>query len=376
MRRPHHTFIIFLVLIGVMTFPTKLLAQGGNELKIIAIANKQAHTLHEKPEGKPIKGVVYRLWKIDGELTREKATTLLKQLATRSVADLDRDYPDLPPKNTPPTDDTGIVVMKNLPAGYYYVRGVTQKQGVLDSDWKQAPFLVELPYTQPDGTQTNSVTVYPKATTEPEPPVPPDTPTGGEKFVKVSAFDEKALEGAVFKVVQRVVDEEGIEKKDNTGAYIYKSVEKNGKTIILKSGPDGRFEVTGLPYGVYYLIETIVPKGYLGLKEPLAFTIDKNSYEDTAIIKIRNQKGPDTLETPSEPETKSEPVPVKPPVKPPTPPKPGKPVKPGIQVPETGDITAFVAMITGTLFIVMGTYFYRDGKKASRKKGPVDSTNP
>lgn len=48
--------------------------------------------------------------------------------------------------------------------------------------------------------------------------------------------------------------------------------------ITLVSAVDGKFEIKGLAYGDYTLIETVPPAGYTNLAEPIPFTVNANSY--------------------------------------------------------------------------------------------------
>ncbi len=371
MKSHKKMIIIALLLVGLMALPLASFANGFNTLTIISMDNKALHHLDQRPSdgGVPHKGITFRIWQLPDRDGMRPVNEMLTELKDLTVAMMDAKYPNLPPTNSPLTDITGTTVFRDLPDGYYYVRAVNQKGTEWESDWHIVPFLVKLPYIQIDGTQTSAITVYPKGSIPEKPDEPEKPPTGGERFVKVSASKEKPLEGASFKVVVRVVDDRGEEVTDSKGAYVYKAVMVDGKELLVRSGADGRFEVTGLPYGVYYLIETVAPQGYLGLIEPLAFTVDATSYDDTAIIKIINKEGP----LPSPPDEETPEVPPTPPT-PPTPPKPPSPpkppVKPGIQVPETGDITVFIAMVTGGLFIGLGTYFYKDSVQTKEKANP------
>lgn len=48
--------------------------------------------------------------------------------------------------------------------------------------------------------------------------------------------------------------------------------------VVLLSDKDGKFEIKGLAYGNYSLTETVAPAGYVKLAEPIAFTVDAESY--------------------------------------------------------------------------------------------------
>ncbi|MDZ5501362.1 SpaA isopeptide-forming pilin-related protein [Enterococcus cecorum] len=76
---------------------------------------------------------------------------------------------------------------------------------------------------------------------------------------------------------------------------------KEKATKFISNEEDGTFEVTGLAYGsadekhdeassTYYLVEVTAPKGYALLREPVEFTVNASSYEDTHTIKVNNNK--------------------------------------------------------------------------------------
>ena len=53
---------------------------------------------------------------------------------------------------------------------------------------------------------------------------------------------------------------------------------KTKGALVLTSDNQGRFEVTGLAYGDYQLVELTAPEGYAKLNEPVKFKVEKGSY--------------------------------------------------------------------------------------------------
>ena len=53
---------------------------------------------------------------------------------------------------------------------------------------------------------------------------------------------------------------------------------KDNGALVLTSDNQGRFEVTGLAYGDYQLVELTAPEGYAKLNEPVKFKVEKGSY--------------------------------------------------------------------------------------------------
>lgn len=126
----------------------------------------------------------------------------------------------------------------------------------------------------------------------------PELHTGGAKFVKQDRADQRKLGGAEFVVK----NSEGQYLLQEDGGTIW--VDTEGKaTKFTSNDPDGTFEVKGLAYGsanqaataaeassTYYLVEVTAPKGYAKLQEPIKFTVNASSYQDTHTIEVNNSK--------------------------------------------------------------------------------------
>ena len=107
----------------------------------------------------------------------------------------------------------------------------------------------------------------------------PEVHTGGKKFVKVGkTTGSAALSGAEFKIF-----------KAGTTQYLQADWSWGSKADarVFTSGADGKFEVTGLAYGDYFLEETKAPTGY-NLRADVDFTVASGSYADASTATITN----------------------------------------------------------------------------------------
>lgn len=95
---------------------------------------------------------------------------------------------------------------------------------------------------------------------------PPKVYTGGFKFLKVSYDKTTTLAGARFDV--------------------YTDYDIKVATVI--SDSQGKFEVKGLTYGNYYLVETKAPDGYELNTAKIDFTVTKTSYYNTTPLYVTN----------------------------------------------------------------------------------------
>ncbi|MGJ3509918.1 SpaA isopeptide-forming pilin-related protein [Enemella sp. A6] len=269
-------------------------------------AGRNTLIVHPSAEEGAVRPVAYTVWQIAD--TDSDPHTVAEQLEPLDDAQLAARYPN---HVTAPVDDTGNATFADLPDGRYYGRAALADGS--STLMISAPFVVDLPQVAADGTVSTEVTVHPKVVEPTEPPPPP--PTGGERFVKVNGSGEK-LAGASFVLMAK------------NDADEYSRVRIGGHPVVVTSGRDGRFDITGLAHGRYYLMETKAPAGYRQLSEPIAFTVDDNSYDDSTIISITNVALP-----PSE-------------------------------IPKAGDITLLISLITAAILIGMGVYFYRGARES------------
>lgn len=225
------------------------------------------------------------------------------------------------------------------------------------------PFIIDLPFRTDKGDQP-TVDVYPKT----EPPPDDDEPQGGERFRKVDDAGQ-GLAGARFKLVVQARQANGDPLWDAQGNPVYQSYLMNGKEVILHSDEGGRFEIRGLPFGDYWLIETVSPTGYSLLKEPLAFTVSEFNYEDDSVVRIINMKRPPDL--PLEPDDPEKPTPPESIEKPEPPDKtpPGTQVKPPtvnerppVTIPKTGDVQTYLFLMAGLVLALVGSWLIRASK--------------
>ncbi|GCF94726.1 pilus protein [Enterococcus florum] len=122
---------------------------------------------------------------------------------------------------------------------------------------------------------------------------PPGVRTGGRKFFKHEAGKEtQGLGGAEFAVVKEAGGKkyylvQNAAKEATWVEYTNKS-ELSGATKF-KSANDGTFEVVGLEYGEYALVEMKAPNGFLLLDDDFDFSINNGSYTETdALSKVAN----------------------------------------------------------------------------------------
>lgn len=186
------------------------------------------------------------------------------------------------------TDDTGKIVIRNLEPGVYYFKEV------------EAPFgykiLVENSYFKIFKDESCRIEVR------------NEKEKGSYNFYKTDDKRISPLKGAEF-VITRIVEGKHVRLKDDAG-----------KDLILRSGEDGKFSVSNLDYGTYYIWETKAPEGYTLLDGSLKFEIDGNSFEKVLIIE--NSKRP--------------------------------------PIPKTGDITLIVLVIAGAVMVGLGKYMIKD----------------
>lgn len=107
--------------------------------------------------------------------------------------------------------------------------------------------------------------------------------TGGKKFMKK---DEKSKGLADAKFV--------IKKKNGNYVNVAPSAVTFGSkedATVFTSGANGKFEVKGLPYGDYVLVEVKAPDGYaLPTNPDRDFVVSESSYEEANVLLVPNKK--------------------------------------------------------------------------------------
>lgn len=158
--------------------------------------------------------------------------------------------------------------------------------------------------------------------------------TGGAKFEKTDADTGNGLKGAEFLVTSKdgkkyLTDTgTGYEWKElpaNFDAESYDPAALEKTAVVLTSGENGDFKVTGLGFGDYSLTEVKAPKGHALLTEPQTFKVDKDSYDDSHVIKIANAAE-------------------------------------GV-LPHTGGMGIYVIMLVGAVIIAAGIFFLKRSKR-------------
>ena len=131
----------------------------------------------------------------------------------------------------------------------------------------------------------------------------PELHTGGAKFVKQDRATQEKLEGAEFVVQKNLKEDKFLKQTVKNGVITETSWvdTKEEATKFISNEDDGTFEVKGLAYGSagdtaaeasskYYLVEVTAPEGYALLQEPIEFTVDASSYQDTHTFPVDNSK--------------------------------------------------------------------------------------
>lgn len=163
------------------------------------------------------------------------------------------------------TDSSGIIYIKNLPAGHYYFKEI---QTIPPYELNQEPLYISI---LPDETTTVTMDNY-------------ISNEGGYKFRKISnGASAVPLKGAVFKVLDQ----------DSEPLII------DNKEVLLTSNSDGLFEITNLALGTYYLEEIEAPivngVAYQLLDKLIEFTVTGSSYETKRMEIINIPKGETTI---------------------------------------------------------------------------------
>lgn len=160
--------------------------------------------------------------------------------------------------------------------------------------------------TKKDPAQGNSSTTGNTNIPEPQVPnantplVPPDTDKtapeihlGGKKFVKKDNTTQATLQDAKF-IIKNA--EGKVLKTDYTWAEAPSDMSENNlntsNIMVIKSATNGTFEIKGLKFGTYTIVEIQAPNNYALPSNPSTeIVIDKDSYADvTPVAEIFNTK--------------------------------------------------------------------------------------
>lgn len=276
-------------------------------------AGSQSVTIHltEEIDGKqaPVSGVRLYYWKVSDETTesKESAESFLKRLTTIHGEDY-KDHSALNRKFgkggvSVPSDSDGRVYL-NLPYGKYYIISDAYPNGKY--------YLSPLVVISKSTSETN-IEGKPMDITIPHKPNNPSRIVGDHNFIKVGdSRGKNPLAGAKFRVTKKEKDK-------------YVTVQRDGKDYVVESGEDGRFKVTDLPYGTYYLWETVAPQNYRTLRDRVAFEVDKNS-KTSEVTRIVNK--PDTGNK--------------------------------VSIPKTGDFMLTLLCVVGAMFFFLGSRLVKE----------------
>lgn len=137
----------------------------------------------------------------------------------------------------------------------------------------------------PGNDYTNTANVETGDLTDETKPV--TVKTGGAMFQKVDQDNKNTgLKDAKFVIQNETKDQYAV--VDETTKEVTWTTDKDQGTKFV-SGENGEFEVTGLKFGTYYLVETEAPEGYVLLKNPIKFTVDDNSYNKQQTVEVVNK---------------------------------------------------------------------------------------
>ncbi len=232
------------------------IAQMNGETDRIGLDYLQGTENETPTEGKVFAGVEFTAYKLD-----EMGTYVTLNDVVYNAADKTVTYDGKKITGTSKVTDANgqaTFTVNKADFGVYYVVETNAPDYVTATS---APFIVELPRTNAEGTGfMENVYVFPKNYTT----------LGGSILEKVDSSANKALAGAEFKLFTK----DGVEvTKDALGQTIG----------TLTTGSDGIIFVNNLKVGEYYFQETKAPAGYMLKSDKYTFAIE--SGKSTEVIK-------------------------------------------------------------------------------------------
>lgn len=332
-------FLICLLFLSVYT--NSSFTVGDNSVTIYKYVNNEIHLINQKPtkDNQKVAGSIYTLFKLNVEDEKvpmddkDAVDKILDELTLLSIKELDERYPN--PITAKPTDEEGMTTVDGLDDGRYYLVETIDEGEMLRISPYSVPLIFDLPLNKTD----KDITIYPKSFIPEEPSEEPTT--GGEKIIKIDGYTEEPLARAQFQLFD----------KDKNKYKV------DGKLVFSTSNKYGEAIFKDLPYGKYYVKETMAPTGYIGTNEYFEINITATSLNDTVVKKVKN--------LPVEPHKQT------------TTTRGGTTSTGGItgghtpsndfknftgSIPKTGDIQIYLYAIAGLALIILGSILYKSEK--------------
>lgn len=206
------------------------------------------------------------------------------------------------------TDSTGYAALA-LNEGLYLV---VEQHNTAKVVAPVSPFYVQIPMpTQAasangeSGTEVvveylDVVSIYPKNTPVDEPENPPEIPSPPDNvsgYFSIYKHDEsdsgKALAGAQFQVFRAATEEDAnpqIVTCDGV-EYAVVPVTVNGSVLTLTTNENGTATSPSLTCGVYFLVETEAPAGYVLPEEAVSVTVVSSEISADRTVSVANREG-------------------------------------------------------------------------------------